>query len=74
MVRPFDCRTLDPLPVLLSRRTRQLLRERGYCKFGGDTCIGLEDIRRKREGGLEIAPPPSGARVNQDHQQKPNVA
>ena len=33
-------------------------------KFGGDTCIGLEDIARKREGGLEIAPPPSGARVN----------
>ena len=26
--------------------------------FGGDTCIGLEDIARKREGGLEIAPPP----------------
>ena len=25
--------------------------------FGGDTCIGLEDIARKREGGLEIAPP-----------------
>ena len=33
----------------------------GYCKFGGDTCIGLEDIARQREGGLEIAP--SGARV-----------
>ena len=33
--------------------------ERGYCKFGGDTCIVLEDIARKREGGgLEIAPPP----------------
>ena len=26
--------------------------------FGGDTCICLEDIARKREGGLEIAPPP----------------
>ena len=24
--------------------------------FGGDTCIGLEDIARKREVGLEIAP------------------
>ena len=29
--------------------------------FGGDTCIGLEDIARKREGGLEIAPPQWGA-------------
>ena len=33
-------------------------REDRYCKFGGDTCIGLEDIARKLEGGLEIAPPP----------------
>ena len=31
--------------------------KRGYCKFDGDTCNGLEDIARKREGGLEIAPP-----------------
>ena len=38
--------------------------ERRYCKFGGDTCNGLEDIARKREGGLEIAPPPVGRGVN----------
>ena len=38
--------------------------ERGYCKFGGDTCIGLEDIARKREGGGARNSPPSGARVN----------
>ena len=39
-----------------------MLGERGYCKFGGDTCIGLEDIARKREGGARNSPP-SGARV-----------
>ena len=33
--------------------------------FGGDTCIGLEDIARKREG-VEIPPPPTpvGRRLN----------
>ena len=30
--------------------------------FGGDTCIGLEDIARKREGARNN-PSPSGARV-----------
>ena len=33
---------------------------RGYCKFGGDTCIGLEDIARKREGGGARNSPPVG--------------
>ena len=43
----------------------KLLGERGYCKckFGGDTCIGLEDIARKQEGARKSPPPPSGARV-----------
>ena len=41
------------------------VRREGTAKFGADTCIGLEDIARKREGGLEIAPPPSGARVKE---------
>ena len=33
---------------------------REYCTFSDATCIGLEDIARKREGGLEITPPPVG--------------
>ena len=28
-----------------------------YCKFGGDTCIGLEDIARKREEGSRLEKP-----------------
>ena len=40
----------------------KIVGREGTAKFGGDICIGLEDIARKREGGgLEIAP--SGARV-----------
>ena len=39
----------------------KLFGEREHCKFGGDTCIGLEDIARKREGVRNG--PPSGARV-----------
>ena len=42
-----------------------IVEREGTAKFGGDICIGSEDIARKREGGLEIAPP-SGARVKSE--------
>ena len=32
-------------------------REGTYCKFGGDTCIDLEDIARKIEGARNTPPP-----------------
>ena len=35
----------------------KIVGREGTASFGGDTCIGLEDIARKPEGGLEIAPP-----------------
>ena len=46
----------DTLNFKILTQCVKLLGEREYCKFGGDICIGLEDIGRKREGGLEIAP------------------
>ena len=46
---------------------------RRYCKFSGDNCIGLEDIARKREGGLEIAPP-VGRGLKKTHVKKKIIA
>ena len=42
----------------------KMLGER-VLQVGSDTCIGLEDIARKREGARN-SPPPSGARDSGD--------
>ena len=39
------------------------MRER-VLQFAGDTCIGLEDIARKREAGSKYPPPPVGRGLN----------
>ena len=51
---------------MLGERVLQVRKKTGGGGgLGGDTCIGLEDIARKREGGLEIAPPPVGRGLNE---------
>ena len=38
----------------------KIVGRQGTASFGGDTCIGSEDVARKRDMGLEIPPPPVG--------------
>ena len=49
------------IPWILNFNIMCKIVERGHCKFGGDTCIGLEDIARKREGARNSPPPQWGA-------------
>ena len=41
----------------------QIIGREGTASFGGDTCIGSEDVARKREEGSKYPPPPSGTRL-----------
>ena len=52
----------DTLDFKILTQCVKMLGER-VLQACGDTCSGIEDIARKGEGGLEIEPPPSGARV-----------
>ena len=44
----------------------QIVRREGTASFGGDTCIGSEDVARKREEGSKYPPPPSGTRFKKN--------